>query len=393
MDKGEAAPRAFEFHGHWREFAGIAFTNLLLTIVTLGVYLFWARARERRYLWSQTRFIDDRLEWTGTGLELFLGYVIAILVIVVPLWALQMTASILITRGEMAGAFALGIILYLLAPYLIGLAVFRGLRYRLSRTFWHGIRGGTDQRGLGYALANLWRMIVAYFLPGLLLLVGIYNLTPQAAMMGEGASWQTGVVFLIAAFGLSLLVPWSQTSTWNLRWGAMSFGPYPFGATARYQPLIWRFLLYYLLPIVLLAGLFVFFVTLGATGSIDKAVSTIAVAAVVFYLVFFVLLGLVALFYYAAFYREAIRALSLGELEFEFDATTFDWFRLMVVNTALVIFTLGIGAIFLSYRNWRFFIRHLNAYGNVDLLQMTQSETRRPGQGEGLLDAFDMGAF
>jgi len=53
--------KAFAFSGDWREFAPIAFTNLLLSIVTLGVYLFWARTRERRYLWSRTQFIDDRL--------------------------------------------------------------------------------------------------------------------------------------------------------------------------------------------------------------------------------------------------------------------------------------------------------------------------------------------
>ncbi len=46
--------KAFEFNGTWREYAPIAFTNLLLTIVTLGIYRFWATARTRRYLWSLT---------------------------------------------------------------------------------------------------------------------------------------------------------------------------------------------------------------------------------------------------------------------------------------------------------------------------------------------------
>ena len=42
---------AFMFHGTWRDFAPIAFTNLLLTIVTLGIYRFWATTRERQYSW------------------------------------------------------------------------------------------------------------------------------------------------------------------------------------------------------------------------------------------------------------------------------------------------------------------------------------------------------
>src|SRR3546814_5837419 len=52
----------FAFEGNWRDYAPIAFTNLLLTIVTLGIYRFWATTRTRRYLWANTRFIDDRLE-------------------------------------------------------------------------------------------------------------------------------------------------------------------------------------------------------------------------------------------------------------------------------------------------------------------------------------------
>lgn len=56
---------AFEFTGTWRDYLPIALSNLALTIVTLGFYRFWAKARERRYLWSRTRFIDDKLEWTA----------------------------------------------------------------------------------------------------------------------------------------------------------------------------------------------------------------------------------------------------------------------------------------------------------------------------------------
>src|SRR5690606_16979791 len=83
-DQGEQVT-AFGFQGNWKEFAPIALTNLLLTIVTLGIYRFWAKTRERHYLWSRTRFIDDTLEWTGTGKELFIGFLIAAVLILTPL--------------------------------------------------------------------------------------------------------------------------------------------------------------------------------------------------------------------------------------------------------------------------------------------------------------------
>ncbi|HVJ02148.1 MAG TPA: DUF898 family protein, partial [Sphingomonas sp.] len=62
-------------------------------------------------------------------------------------------------------------------------------------------------------------------------------------------------------------------------------------------------------------------------------------------------------------------------------------------NIALVVCTLGVGLIFVGYRNWSFFISHMHAYGSVAVDELTQSTTRAPRQGEGLLDAFDVGAI
>ena len=97
----DQAGSAFRFNGSWREFAPIAFTNLLLTIVTLGIYRFWATTRERRYLWSRTDFIDDPLEWTGTGLELFIGFMMVVALLFVPLLVIQFLVQALAMRGEL----------------------------------------------------------------------------------------------------------------------------------------------------------------------------------------------------------------------------------------------------------------------------------------------------
>ena len=104
-------------------------------------------------------------------------------------------------------------------------------------------------------------------------------------------------------------------------------------------------------------------------------------------------LGLVAITFYSAFAREVARTLSLGKLQFGFNARTKDWILLYLGNVGLTLATLGIGYIFVVYRNWTFAIRHAEAYGEVQLEDMTMSTTKEPGQGEGLLDAFDVGAF
>jgi uncharacterized membrane protein YjgN (DUF898 family) len=357
MDTETTSARAFEFDGNWREFAPIAFTNLLLSIVTLGIYTFWAKTRERQYLWNQTRFIDDRLEWTGTGLELFIGYVLAVVLFALPLAGLQFALQALAIRGHVGVAVLLVVGLYLLLFYLVGIAVFRALRYRLSRTYWHGIRGGSDDQGFAFGFSYLWKTIVGSLVFG-------------------------------------LMIPWSMVSLWKDRWNAMSFGPHQFVAGGDSSPLMKRYLLYYLLPIVLVIGLVVVAaVSSDTSSSIEDVQAKVLIGAIVGYVLFFVLLGLVALIFYSAYFREVVSHLSLGHLEFGFTARTKDWVKLMLGNIALVVCTLGIGSIFLGYRHWSFFVRHMHAYGSLDLDDFTQSTTRAPTQGEGLLDAFDVGAF
>ena len=58
-----------------------------------------------------------------------------------------------------------------------------------------------------------------------------------------------------------------------------------------------------------------------------------------------------------------------------------------------MVLTLGIGFVFLSYRHWKFFVTHMEAGGDILLDELTQSTTATARDGEGLLDAFDIGAI
>src|SRR3982750_3319833 len=97
--------RAIRFTGNWREYLPIAATNALLIICTLGVYRFWAAARQRRYLWSRPAVIDDCLEWTGTGREMFFGFLIVIAVLAPFLLFFQFLLPALVAHGKAQAAF------------------------------------------------------------------------------------------------------------------------------------------------------------------------------------------------------------------------------------------------------------------------------------------------
>jgi uncharacterized membrane protein YjgN (DUF898 family) len=161
-----------------------------------------------------------------------------------------------------------------------------------------------------------------------------------------------------------------------------------------------RYLLFYLVPILLFVGIAIVGViairsngtAVQASGQVNAS-GGLAVAILLGLLVFYVVLGLVALAYYAKFFREVVGAMRWRELEFSFGASTKNWLVLFLGDIALVVCTLGIGMIFLSYRHWKFFITHMEATGEILLDELTQSRTKVSLQGEGLLDAFDVGAI
>ncbi len=128
-----SAPYRLSFHGSGGELFGIFILNLLKTILTLGVYYFWAKVKTRQYLWGQTAFTGDRFGFHGTGKELLLGYlkaVVAFGALVLIQWFLSLAEQqILAVLVFWAGLIALW-----------PLALIGAVRYRLSRTSWRGIR-------------------------------------------------------------------------------------------------------------------------------------------------------------------------------------------------------------------------------------------------------------
>src|SRR5262245_9131927 len=329
--------RAIRFTGNWREYLPIAATNALLIVCTLGVYRFWATARQRRYLWSRTQVIDDTLEWTGTGKEMFLGFLIVVGIVLLPLYLfIQFLFPYLLTHGKMDAAFGIFFLFEIALIYLGGFARFRALRYRLSRTYWHGIRGGSDDPGWNYGGEYLGRIALAFMT-------------------------------------MFIMYPWAATRLWNGRWNAMSFGPLQFGANLNAEGLKARWALIYVAPIVGMILMFMGIAVVSAAGGVERAAGTVSGLLIMFFVAFNIGVPLATLNWYAKYLRRAAEETKLGKLEFGFDATTLQWLGLFLGNLLLAVVTLGFGLTYWGYRNWAFMVRHLHVYGTVDLADMTQS--------------------
>ena len=130
-------PRRLTFHGAGGTLFGIYVVNILLTIATVGVYRFWGRVKIRRFLLSQTGFEGDRFAYHGTGKELLLGFVKALLFVGLPITALSAAARL---SGDRTIHIATQAFTSMLIFLFIPIAMVGARRYRMSRSSWRGIR-------------------------------------------------------------------------------------------------------------------------------------------------------------------------------------------------------------------------------------------------------------
>ena len=353
-----AQERAVRFTGSWREYLPIAATNVLLIIVTLGIYRFWAAARQRRYLWSRTEVIGDRLEWSGTGKEMFIGFLVVSAFLLPFFLFFQFLFPAMVARGKEAAAGGILLLFQLALLYLSGVARFRALRYRLSRTWWRGIRGGSNEPGWSYGGEYLWR-------------IGVASITAYIA-------W-----------------PWMATALFRDRWKEMSFGSLQFRSDLQMEGLGRRWAAVYLVPIaaLIVGGILIGLATAGVVAAGGGNSPTFFMIIGFLFLSIYLVIPLMTLHWYAKYYRMAAETLSLGDLEFGFDATTGQWLKLFLGNLLLAVVTLGFGLSFWGYRNWAFMVRHMHLYGEINVSDLAQSTTHAPGEAEGFADAFDLGAI
>ncbi|MCT8331774.1 YjgN family protein [Albidovulum sediminis] len=161
------------YTGERRALFGLAFRTALLTVVTLGIYRFWAKTRIRKYIWSSVALDGDRLEYTGTGLEKFLGFLVAVVVLAIYLGIVQLLLFYFglhfvvepMSQEEALMQLAVVYISLLAVLPLMIFASYRARRYMMARTRLRGIRFGMDSAAWGY----VWRAILHYLATGLTL--------------------------------------------------------------------------------------------------------------------------------------------------------------------------------------------------------------------------------
>jgi uncharacterized membrane protein YjgN (DUF898 family) len=116
------------FSGSSGEYFRVWIVNVLLTIVTLGLYTPVARRRTARYFFDHTMVASSPLEFTGALRKMVFGFLIFVL--------LYMAYKIASQTGQTTAASIFILAAAAMAPYLWGSA----MRFRLASTRWRGLQ-------------------------------------------------------------------------------------------------------------------------------------------------------------------------------------------------------------------------------------------------------------
>ena len=341
-----------------RDFLGGALKLGLLNLITLTLYRFWARTQVRRWMWAGLSLNGESFEYTGRGIELFKGFLLALVVFTIPYLLVVFGAQLL---PPLIGAPIL-LAFVLFAYWAIGAAIWLSFRYIASRTVWRGIRFQLRGSAVDYG----W------------LVFG------QSILTAITLGWYAPRAFIKQAEGL---------------WGDLSFGDLPFGfdeAEARKEKLYLRF------AIAWFGVVFAYFGIAGGIGAIMAANAAygldaipdgmigIVIGGVLFGLVSLIAVTLAFAAYNMACLRALVRALSLDQATFRLTARTPGYLGLIIVNALIIAFSLGLLTTVAQIRSFAFIMRHLSSEGTVDFAQAEQAE-RGPDQAEGLADSLDIG--
>ena len=116
-----------QFTGSGSEYFRIWIVNLLLIVVTLGLYWPWAKVRRLRYFWGNTLVDGDPLGFHGDPKQMFKGWLLVGVLFIAYNWASNFSA--------VAGVVAF-VALAALWP-----ALWRSsMRFRMANTSWRGLR-------------------------------------------------------------------------------------------------------------------------------------------------------------------------------------------------------------------------------------------------------------
>ncbi|OYU28263.1 MAG: hypothetical protein CFE41_07175 [Burkholderiales bacterium PBB2] len=362
-----------QFTGSGSEYFRIWIVNLLLTLVTLGLYFPFAKVRRLRYFYANTRVGGQALSFHGRPWPMFRGFVLLLL---------------LGGAYGLAGHFSpvAGVLAYLLLCAVWPALWRSGLQFRLGNTRWRGLRLSFQGD-----LAGAYKAVAPLYIPAMMLMAGTAWQAWQDPTARLGAGGLVGVVGLVC---MVLLSPYFMARIKRYQHEGYGYadqrGQFQVG-TGKFYGLVLKGVLMSVLFLALGIGVGVGLgVLLKPSGPVNPA---IGVAIGMFgYLLYFMMVGP----WFTARLQNLVWSGTRSEqLEFH---STLSFRRLLwltMVNWLLTALTLSLYRPFAAIHTARLRLEavSLTVHGDIEAWQVRaqQEATDATGEAAGDFFGFDMG--
>jgi uncharacterized membrane protein YjgN (DUF898 family) len=143
-------PEPLMFTGQWQEYFKIWIVNVLLTIVTLGVYAAWAKVRKKRYFYANTQLFGHAFEYLADPKRILIGNIIVVALFLA--YTFSGAISLMIQLPFM-------VLIALIIPWFIC----RSLAFNARNSSWRGLRfrfsGGYGEAFVAFVLLPIGALL------------------------------------------------------------------------------------------------------------------------------------------------------------------------------------------------------------------------------------------
>ena len=313
------------------EYLRIWIVNLLLIVVTFGIYLPWAKVRKLKYFYNNTRIDEEPLDFHGEPKKMLRGTMIV--------------GVFFLVYSKAAGFAPIAGLIAVLALLVLWPLLFRAsMRFRLANTSWRGLRFRFVDSKLLEPYMCLVPPLALLLLPSTMLSFAASEPASKSAALPQGMGATMGLVFLLFLG----LVPYFF---WRLKryqhnhyaWGPLK-SEYRSGVGTMYGLFARTIAVVALL--VLVFGGFAFALLPGVWGSGTKggvgAMLSLLLALVPLLILFFISINIAPRAYFTARMQNLVWSRT-GNRYFRFKSELMVWpyMRLQFKNYLLILITLG----------------------------------------------------
>ena len=383
-----AGIQSFQFTGKGGEFFKIWIVNLILSILTLGIYSAWAKVRTNRYFYGNTQVDDTGFEYHAKPLAILKGRLIAVALLLI---------YILVGQLFPAAGLAFALLLLLATPWIM----WRSMQFNARMSSYRNVRFGFNG-----SLNDAYKYLL--YIPLIPLLTAVLAGIVMWFVTGT-ADPGTYVPLVVTAFlVIYLMIPFLQKAITAYYIGNHRYGQGMLHVDLSAKKYYLIYLCMFGWSILIFAGIFLtaaaamYFSGINIAAMVPAAegeVPVMALAPMIAAMVFMYIALLFAGVWIKAYVKAHVRNHVFSNiqldnvLKLDSTITTGRLFRFYLVNILLMIFTLGFAYPWIKVRIARIMANTTDAHmaGSLDQYVSLQ-QSKQSAIGDEIGEAFDIDA-